>query len=398
MKYIFLSIFAVLTNLYGLTLKEILELQKQDNKTKSIESLRDAKIAHSELFNTYDAPRLGASVAEAEELTQKGLEYTVNFSQNIANPFESDEKRKLSENLSKVAKQESEHLLHIRELDIAAKYYASCSAKALQEQSQMLLEEHIQRAKRVDEAYKLGEISKKALLFSKLELIKSQQNRREYQRVYSQEFGLLQESVPELALESLSCSDIVEPKRDLVLSDVSAHAELQTLEYKRNAASAQERLYEAAFQNIGYELAYEDELATKRYRFGINIPLTAFSSQNRLNKESALQEKLSLGYAKESLAQELAVGVKKQRQRVQALYDEYLLARDEMLPLTEELLELSEYAYQEGEGGTLEYLEASRSFRESTIETLELKKRYYYELFELYKITDTHFGEEICTK
>lgn len=398
MKYIFLSVFLAFTNLSAQTLKEILELQKQDNKTKSIEAMRDAKIAQSRLYSSYEAPRLAASVADAKELTQEGLEYTVAFSQNIDNPFDIQEKSRVSENFSKSAALEGLHLLHVRELDIAAKYYSACSAKALHREALRVLDEHKKSLQRVSEAHKLGEISKKSLLFHKLELAKSHQNAREYARLYREAFGTLQESVASQTLKDVACSDTLEPKRDLVLKSLNAHAELQRLEYEQNAASAQERLYDSAVQNIGYELMYEDELATQRYRFGINIPITALGSQNRALHESALKRRLSLGYAKEALREELRSAIEKQKERVEALYEEYELVRDEVVPLSKELLELAEYAYQEGEGTTLEYLEASRSFAKSTLELLEVKKLYYEELFELYKLTDTHFGEEICTK
>jgi len=57
------------------------------------------------------------------------------------------------------------------------------------------------------------------------------------------------------------------------------------------------------------------------------------------------------------------------------------------------LLELSASALREGEGSAMEYLDASRSYSEKVLEVLEIKKNYYNELFELYKVADLESGE-----
>ncbi|MEA2091618.1 MAG: TolC family protein, partial [Campylobacterota bacterium] len=66
-----------------------------------------------------------------------------------------------------------------------------------------------------------------------------------------------------------------------------------------------------------------------------------------------------------------------------------------ILPLSLELKELSESALYEGEGTIMEYLDASRSYSENLLEMLEIKKNYYYELFELYKKADLDLGEKL---
>jgi outer membrane protein TolC len=179
---------------------------------------------------------------------------------------------------------------------------------------------------------------------------------------------------------------------------MSEHAELQRFEYEKNAAFSLEKLYGSALQNVGYELRYENELVTKRYTFGIDIPLTALSSQNELYKKSALQKRLSITYEKESFKNQTRAKREKLLESVGALYEEYALFYERIVPLSQELLGLSEYAYKEGEGSLMEYLDSSRSYAQSRIEMLELKKTYYRELFELYKTTDTDFGEETCIK
>jgi hypothetical protein len=398
MKYILVCVFVVFVNLQAYTLKEILELQKQDNTTKQIEANRAATMAQNALLSSYEAPRLSASVADAKEQMLEGVEYTFGISQNVSAPFAFEEKAHLQKSLSNATMQKRRHELHLRELDTAAKYYASCSAKAISEEAAALLEGHKKRVTKLSSAYRLGEISKKALLFSKLDLAKSQKDARKYERAYLEDFSLLQKNVSDYVIDTIACSDIVEPKRSFIVKNLDLHAELKRVGYERDAADSLHKLYSAPLQSIGYELSYEDELMTQRYRFGINIPLTAFTSQNTLLKEAALQKKLSYTYELDAFKNEINATATKLVQRVAALYEEYELFIEEILPLSQELLELSEYAYREGEGTLMEFLDSSRSFSQSRLEMLELKKRYYEEMFALYKITDTHLGEEICTK
>jgi hypothetical protein len=194
MKYLFLSLL-VFVELSAYKLQEILTLQKQDNKTKSINALRDAKSAEYGMRSSYEAPRLGVWAAEAQEPMQRGLEFSLNITQTLAHPLAQSERENLTQRLQSVARQERDHALHLKELSIAANYYAACSANALEEEAMRLLEEQTKSVKRLEGAYELGEISKKELLFSKLELAKLHQNVRRYRSGALEDFSQLQKSV-----------------------------------------------------------------------------------------------------------------------------------------------------------------------------------------------------------
>lgn len=393
MKQILLSLFVLGITLDAYTLQEILELQKRDNKTKSIEAARDAQIAQNRLITTYEAPQIGATLAHAKDPIQEGLEYSVGISQNLNNPFGIRAKESASTELSNAITQEAKHELHLRELSIASKYYATCSSKELQVQSEFLYEEQKKRVANLDDAYKLGEISKKELLFNQIDLAKFHKSANSYKRVYLEEFVSLQKSVRDIALESVACSDIVEPKREIKIKSLSDHGELKRLEYQKNAANAMSELYDSPLQDVGYQLLYEHELETERYTVGVNIPLGFFTSQQELLKEQELKKNAAYAYEKESLKNEISTTTTKLLQKLEVVYDEYALLKEEILPLSRELLELSEYAYKEGEGTLMEYLDSSRSYTQNRLDMLEIKKTYYYELFELYKINDMEYGE-----
>lgn len=398
MKGILFSLFVLSITLDAFTLEEILQSQKRDNKTKSIQALRDAQIAQNSLYASYEAPRLDGSLAHAKDPAKEGMEFSVGISQNINNPFGAKAKENLITNLSNATKQEAKHELHLRELDIASKYYAACSSKELELQSKSLYEQQQKRVAKLKSAYELGEISKKELLFNQLDLAKFHKNTNTYKKVYLEEFASLQKSVGDLLLDSVTCNDLQEPKREILVKSLDEHGELQRLEYQKNAANSLYELYDSPLQDIGYELVYESELETERYRVGLSIPLSVFTSKQELLREQELKNNSSYTYAKESLKNEISNTTSKLLLKLEVIYDEYTLLQNEILPLSKELLNLSEYAYKEGEGTLMEYLDSSRSYTENTLDMLESKKTYYYELFELYKITDMEYGEEICIK
>ena len=394
MKLVLLSALVLSVNLYGYDLQEILETLQTSNKTKAIEAKRDAKVARNSLVTTYEAPVLGASLSHAKDPVQEGMEYSFGVSHEISNPFSMNAKETLNTKLSQATKQESKHEKHLIELDIVSKYYASCSAKELQRQSQHLYQEQSQRVKQLQNAYQLGEISRKEYLFNKLDLAKLNKSSNVYKRLYLEEFNALQGSVGSLEIDEISCSDLLQPRRKVELRDINEHSELKRLEYQKDASKSLYEVYDAPFQAIGYEFMYEKELETKRYTVGVSIPLGGISSRQETLKTEELSKGASYEFEKEALKREVIKGSKRILVNLEALYDELTLLQDEILPLNRELLKLAKSAHKEGEGTIMEYLDASRSYSENMLDMLEIKKTYYYELFELYKIADMEYGEK----
>lgn len=394
MKYIFVLTIVFSLHLSAYNLQEIRESLKSNSKTKSLELNRDSLISESSLINTYSAPVLGASLSHAKDPINSGLEYSVGVSQDIITPFASSSKSSAVEQSVLAIKQETKHQLHIIELDVSSKYYAACSSKEMQEQAGYLFEEQSKRYKQLKYAYELGEISKKDLLFNRLNLAKLRQNISRYKLVYLDDLLTLQESVDSLKIESVSCNDLIEPQLVLHVRDINEHGELKTLEYKRSASKALYNMHDSMVQNIGYELLFEQELETKRYTAGISIPLGGISGERELLKAQELSMSSSYEFEKESMKHEIKNSTKKLTSKLELMFNELSILKDEILPLNRDLLHLSKSALQEGEGTIMEYIDASRSYSENLLGMLELKKTYYYELFELYKIADMEYGEE----
>lgn len=393
MKIVLLVVLVFSINSNAQNLKEILESLNKSSKIGAIEAKRDADIAQSALISTYNSPSIGASLSHAKETNRDGLEYSFGVTQEIDSPFTSNDKNLASSFSSKALSQEAKHQLHLMRLDVSSSYYSACVAKELELASTELYTQENKRIAQSKRAYEVGEVSRKELLFNELELAKLYRKVQTYKRVYTDEFMSLQEQLDTLELETLSCSDLNAPNKDIVLKDIETNAELQALTYKIGASKALYGVNNSLLNSISYELLYEKELDTKRYTFGLSIPIGSFTDKQELLQKQALLEKTSYQFEHEFAKNKIQKASEGLLLKVETLYDEYELLKERILPLSEELLALSKAAHAEGEGTIMEYLDASRSYNENRLEMLELKKTYYYELFELYKVADMDYGE-----
>jgi outer membrane protein TolC len=393
MKLTFLLTLILSMNAYAYNLQEILESLHTNNKTKSIQAKRDANILENSLITTYNAPHLGVSLSHAKDPVDEGIEYSIGISQEVSNPFSADEKASMSQNLSKAVAQETKHELHLIELDIASKYYTTCISKELSSKAKWLLDEQTQRVKHFEKAFEIGEISKKELLFNRLDLANLHKNSKVYKRVYAEDFASLQKSLDNIELDSISCLDLQKPLRKVDLRDINEHGELKTLEYKKSASQSLYKMNSALFQTITYELLFEQELDTKRYTLGVEIPLGGVTSYQERLKKQELAKISSYEFEKASMKKEIQNSSKNLLVKLETLYDELALLQEEILPLNAELLKLAKSAHTEGEGTIMEYLDASRSYSENVLNMLEIKKTYYQTLFALYRAADMEYGE-----
>jgi len=395
-KILFLSIFISL-NLYAQNLAQILESLQSSSKVKSIVEKSKADVAQNEQFSTYEAASLSASISHADSIPlegEDGTEYSVAISQDLHHPFSSSLKDKTVNENTKAIKQETKHDLHILELDVVSAYHSSCVSQEMQEKALFLYTQEKERFLQIQKAYELGEIAKKDLLFNKLDLVKLQQNISSYKRSYLLELSSLQLLIDNLKIQDLHCTDLFQPKKVIVLNSLDDHGELKVMEYKKNSARAMYGIHDSLISSFSYEFGYERELDTKRYTFGLSIPLDGMSSLKEKSKAEQLALSTSYLHEKDSLRREIQDYSYSAVEKIEVLYDEYTLIKNEILPLNKELLSLSKMALLEGEGSLMEYLDSTRSYSLNVLEMLEIKKIYYVELFELYKIADLEYGEE----
>jgi outer membrane protein TolC len=380
-------------NVNAQNLAEILKSLKVSNKAKSILEKTKSQIAQNELYATNEAPTLGATLSQAKDNVEQGSEYSVGLSQRLTHPFAVSQKERGVEQLSKALEQETTHELHLLTLDVASKYHNACVSKEMRDKAIFLYEEQSKRVAQIQKAYELGEISKKDLLFNKLDLAKLHQNVNNYKRTYLSELAGLQERVDNLAIKDIGCSDLLTPIRHVKLKPINEHDELKSIEYKMNSSKAFYGVNDSFVSSLGYEFLYEKELNTQRYTAGLTVPLDVLSSKKEKLRAEQLYMNSSLAFEKASLESEIQSSSNALVSKLEALYDELSLLRNEIVPLNEELASLSKKAFDEGEGNIMEYLDATRSYSFNLLGMLEVKKTYYNELFELYKKADLDFGE-----
>lgn len=392
MKRIILLIMFISINSYAYTLSDILYQLKQSNKAKYISDKTESQIAQNELISSYEAPELGITLSQVDS-AEDGTEYSVGLSQNLAHPFSTSTKQSAVDYLTKSLKQGAMHEMHLLNIELALRYHNTCVSKEMKAKANLLYKEQSIRVNQLQRAYDLGEISRKNLLFNKLDLIKLNQKVSLYKRAYLVDFAHLQEGIDNMTLDKLSCSDLFEIKRTIKLKNISEHSELKKVQYEERSSKAFYNTYDSFIQSLSYGVLFEQELDTKRYTVGISIPLSPLTSSKEkertqyLYMNSAYNEKLS------SMNKSIKHKSESSVLKLGALYDEYILLKDEILPLNIELMNLSKSAYSEGEASIMEYIDATRSNSENVLEMLEVKKNYYQSLFELYKIADIDLGE-----
>lgn len=394
MKLKLFLVFFIALNVHAQNLSEILEALQKSKKTLSIKQKKYSEIAQNEIFSTQEAPTFGLNIAHADEDTDTGLEYSVGISQNLAHPFSSSSKENATDALTKSIKQKAKHELHILSIEVSSRYHSACISREISENADLLFKEQSSRFNQLQRAYDLGDISKKSLLFNKLDLLKLKQKVASHKRGYLTELSYLQEAIDNLDINEISCNDLVEMSRNIKLNSIQEHGEIKEISYQQNSAKSFYNVYNSSFKSLEYELMYEKELSKTRYTFGVSIPLSAVTSQTQKQQAQYLHKNSLLIAAKEALSSEIRNASKSLQLKVETLYDEYTLINQEILPMSLELRRLSKSALEEGEGTIMEYLDATRSYSENLLEMLGIKKNYYYELFELYKKADLDLGKE----
>nr|WP_321267873.1 TolC family protein [uncultured Sulfurimonas sp.] len=395
MKLKLFLVFFISLNIYAQNLSQILDSLKDGKKTLAITEKTSLDIAQSELFDTQEAPELTLNISHADETSKDGSEYAVALSQNLMQPFASSSKKNATQDVIKAIKQTQKRDLLLLSLEVASRYHSACISKEMSEGADTLFKEQNTKYSQLERAYELGEISKKSLLFNKLDLAKLQQKVLIHKREYTAGISHLQERVDGLTLQELSCSDLLQITRDVSLKSIEKHSQMQKISYEQSSANSFYKVYDSMFNSLAYELVYEKELDKTRYTFGLSFPLGFATSQKQKQQAEYLHKSSTLMAEKEALSFEIKNTSASMHLRVQALYDEYMLLNQEILPMSLELKELSKSALTQGEGSVMEYLDATRSYIENLLEMLEVKKNYYDELFELYKKADLDLGEKL---
>ena len=240
-------------------------------------------------------------------------------------------------------------------------------------------------------AYKYHEVSKKELLQIEMEhnLLKERVVSMHSQYETSRSALLNLTNMPKDSDSSLECKDLYPIKAKIkienepfLLSNLSYQKEIEALAVKY-------RRYSRFSDPVGLSVGYDDEIDTKRYGVGVEIPLSFTSERNQQQRLYLLHDKK----VKKShhMAWLLEANAKKE-QLYARLRNDYrkIKALDENMHRYEnELMPLIEKSFQMGESSLIEYLMGRSKLLEISVELIESKQNYYQSLFDLYTLIET---------
>lgn len=390
---LFLCLFFSL-ELFSQSFFEILQDTQYNTKIKALQHRQDAQNAQAQAQFAYEAPSLSLDLGSAKDVFgHRDLEYALSLSQELQTPFATEAKKSAQRAIAHSLRSAKEYEYNSFVLDLGLSYHLACVDKERFLLMQDLASGQKKALEKLGVAYEAGEISRKDLLFHRVEYLKIKEQESAFLRRYKRSVFDLQMQAQSGAIENLACSDMIEPSMQDFYIQMQKNTKLQTLSFKRDAAALHYELSKDPLQSLSYSLSYQKELDKKRYGLVLSFPLSFLTSKQEqeqshyLHTQSALDEELHL------LEYELKQNMHSLRTQLHSNYASYQRYQEEILPLSQELQELSSLALAEGEGSVIESLDATRSYLHNTLEMLEKKKEYYEALFALYKITEKQLGE-----
>jgi len=385
---IFISLI-LLSQLSALSLSEVRSSIKTSAKFQAIESKNSAAIALNKAQMSNEAASLLLDLGYAkEELGQKGLEYQVSLSQNLKNPFLQREKTKYNFYTKDYYTTKELYQQSLLEYEAIEKYHLACIEKERFEYFQTLLENENEIVQKLQDAFTLGEISKKTLMFHQLEFLKLAKSKKEYYGLYEQSLLSLQEYIESETIASLECNDLYEISSMQQKGQMQDHRKYRLLFTQKKLSELDLSFSQSILPSFTYSFGYEKELDKDRYGLSVSIPLQFWGTQQKEYEQSYLKRFNTNEKELESFVKTYQTEESQYLQALQNRYQNYVLYSKELLPLAKELHELSTIALYEGEGSNLEALDALRSYKENILEFIEIKKIYYRDLFTYYKKMD----------
>ena len=373
---------------------EILQSAKHNSKIKALQYRQDAQSAQTQAQFSYEAPSISLDVGYAKDiLDEDGVEYALALSQELQTPFAQEAKKSAQRAMLHSLRSSLEYEHNSFILDLALSYHLACVDKESFLLMQDLASEQKKALDKLSVAYELGEISRKDLLFHRVEYLKTKEQESVFLRIYERSVLDLQTQAQTIEIDTLTCSDMIVPSMQDLELNAQKNAKLEALRYDRDAATSQYKLSQSLLPSLSYSLSYEKELDKKRYGVMVSIPLTSFTSKQEQLQAQALHTQSALGEELALLEYELIQNKEALRTQLHSNYQSYKRYQEELIPFSKELHELSVLALLEGEGSVMESLDALRSHLGNTLGMLEKKRTYYQELFALYKLTDKRLGE-----
>ncbi|MDD2566771.1 MAG: TolC family protein [Thiovulaceae bacterium] len=381
---------------FGLQATSLDEILANAQKSHYVETLKQNDLALNAQIKAqaaFEPLELNLGIAHAKNPDENGAEYALGISQSLAYPLAGNAKDTQVSEFSAASQKETEYKTNLFLLEISEQYYMACTSIERLGILKELLSQQEERLVQLEEAYAVGEISKRELLVHRLDLVSLRQEIRSYERESQAKRELLGETVDFMEVGALACSDLREPRALESLQNFEGHARLQAITHRINAANASYAMQDTLLGSLGYALSYEKELDTTRYSFALSIPLGGTSRQKEQNRLEALHTTQSHREELSLLEIQTAHAIQTLSLKIETLVQEYKTMYEEIIPLSQELLDLEKLSYAQGESALLEYLDAGRSYKSHLLQGMQIKQEYYEALFALYKKADVSIEE-----
>jgi len=267
-------------------------------------------------------------------------------------------------------------------------YHQSC----LDKENRLLIEASLQTYrtlyKKKKKAYKYQEISKKELLQLQMQMrtLKQKAHSSRASEKISQErlydLSTITEHLP------LSCQDITALSPSIILDDTPFVLSQAAFNKELSALGKLEKKYNRSIDNINIGASYDDEIDTKRVGVRFAVPLSFTSEKNEQNHLAIMHQKALKKQQQKNWMMEQTSSKKQLAGELENAYNAIIMIEENHTLYKETLMPLIEKSFKYGESSSLEYILGRQELLALSQELIQTKKTYYKTLFTLYSLIE----------
>jgi outer membrane protein, heavy metal efflux system len=171
---------------------------------------------------------------------------------------------------------------------------------------------------------------------------------------------------------------------------LDARPDLRAAEAARGRARAERELARAnAWSDVTPRVAYERIGGANTYGVGVSVPLRIFDrNQGEIARTRAEIDRADA--LREAAAVQVLADVDSALSQVAIQREKLLLLRDTYLPKAQRVRDTVEFAYRRGGVSLLDFLDAQRTYRETSLEHLRALGAYWAALYQLEAAAGDH--------
>ena len=264
-------------------------------------------------------------------------------------------------------------------------YFASRSRESLQrglEGYSQILETHSRR-------YEMGEVSGLAQMKIEAEelgyVIQLSRAQREFQSAWNELASMIvwdEGPVPGFSIDGSPPTDL--PDSSVFVSRaLASRPDLKQQQIEAQAAEAALKVEKAKnIPNLNLGGGFKRDFGQNSFFVGVQLPLPLWD-----RRQGAIAEKLASSHRQRMLSDWKTTWIRYEVERAYAIYSRLLdtsrRLNADFLQKLDRIVDITSLSYQEGEAGILEYLDALRTRRETSLEQVQLLEELHIARLEL---------------